>query len=190
MTSHFKTGVLWLTLSLVGSQISVVSTAETKQAPAVAAPVPSPILTAKRVFIANGGGEEWSYSEGPFNGGADRAYNQFYAALKGWGRYELVSAPADADLLFEIQFSIPSVEQQLDMGKTSAVWGVPFDPQFQLSIRDAKTNALLWRMTEHIQWAILQGNRDKNFDQTLAKVVGRVQALMGQSASLANAAKP
>jgi hypothetical protein len=177
-------------LSLVVLQMSVVSMAQTKRVPAEPAPVPSPILTARKILVVNGGGEEWSYSDGPFNGGADRAYNQFYAALKGWGRFELVSAPGDADLLFEIQFSVPSVEHQLNMGNVSAISGEQFDPQFQLSIRDARTNALLWRMTEHIQWAILQGNREKNFDQTLAKVVGRVQALVGQSATSASAAKP
>ena len=28
---------------------------------------------------------------------ADRAYNQFYAMVESWGRYELVANPAEAD---------------------------------------------------------------------------------------------
>ena len=32
-------------------------------------------------------------------------YNEFYAAMKSWGRYELVSSPADADMVFEIRFA-------------------------------------------------------------------------------------
>jgi hypothetical protein len=36
------------------------------------------------------------------------------------------------------------------------------DPQSRLEIRDPKTNALLWGFTEHMEWAILQGNRNRN----------------------------
>ena len=46
-----------------------------------AAPLPSQILTAKKVFISNA------------DAGTMDNYNQFYAAIKTWGRYELVSAP-------------------------------------------------------------------------------------------------
>ena len=38
-------------------------------------------------------------------GGPDRTYNEFYAVVKGSGSYELVSAPAGADLIFEISFA-------------------------------------------------------------------------------------
>jgi hypothetical protein len=61
--------------------------AETKPVPP-AAPVPAPILQAKKIFIANAGGEQPWYSDGQFSGGTDRAYNQFYAAVKARGRYE------------------------------------------------------------------------------------------------------
>lgn len=57
------------------------------------APVPSLILTAKRVFIANGGGDESLFDWPQYSGGPDRLYNEFYAAMKSWGRYELVSTP-------------------------------------------------------------------------------------------------
>jgi len=58
-----------------------------------------------------------------------------------------------------------------------SVGAATVDPQFRLVIRDAKTNAVLWGFTEHLQWAILQGNRDRNFDQAMGKIVGDVQAL-------------
>ena len=31
-------------------------------------------------------------------------YNEFYEHMKSWGKYQLVQAPADADLVFEIRF--------------------------------------------------------------------------------------
>ena len=188
MTGYLRAVVLGL--SVVVLQAPVVSLAQGKPAPAAPAPIPAEIQTAKKVFVANGGGDEWSYSDGPFNGATERAYNQFYAAINGWGRFELVSAPADADLLFEIQSMVVPMGQQSNTNGLNATGGERFDPQFQLSIRDARTNALLWRMTEHIQWAILQGNRDKNFDQTLTRLVGRVQALVGQPPVPPSAVRP
>jgi hypothetical protein len=56
-----------------------------------------------------------------------------------------------------------------------------------LEIRDPKTNALLWAFTEHVHWAILQGNRDKNFDQALTRIVSDVQ---GSSISADASKKP
>jgi len=153
------------------------------------APIPAQILAAKKIFVANAGGDEWAYTEGPF-GGPDRAYNQLFSALKAWGRCELVSAPADADLTFEIQFTVPAVEHQLFREGLGATEVVPFDPQFRLVIRDARTNALLWGITEHIQWAVLQENREKNFDQAMAKIVDEVRALAGQSTTALKDPKP
>jgi len=152
------------------------------------APVPTQITAAKKVFIANAGGDERWYDDPIFNGGPERAYNEFYAAMKSGGRYEIVGTPADAELLFEIGLTAPMVSGVGARGDSLAV--KPYDPQFRLVIRDPKTNALLWVFTEHVQWAILQGNRDKNFDQTLARIVGDVQQLSAPSPAPADNAKP
>jgi hypothetical protein len=69
------------------------------------APIPEQILTAKKVFIANGGGDESRDEAVSYSGGPDRAYNEFYAAMKTWGRYELIAAPGDAELVFEIRLT-------------------------------------------------------------------------------------
>lgn len=141
-----------------------------------AAPIPAQISAAKRVFIANAGGDERFYEEPLFKGGPNRAYDQFYAAMKSWGHFELLSSPAEADLLLEIRFRYLLAEQQVVHGDT--IGGIKYDPQFQLEIRDPKTNALLWGITEHAQWAILQGNRERNFDQALAKLVADLERLV------------
>jgi len=151
-----------------------------------AAPVPTQILAAKKVFIANAGGDQPYYEEPLFSGGPERAYNQFYAAMKTWGRYELVGAPSDADLLVEILFTVPRIEQRVVRGEAVLV-PIPYDPQFRVVLRDPKSSALLWALTEHAEWAILQRNRDKNFDLALAKVMTDVQGL---SASADSANKP
>lgn len=123
-------------------------------------------------------------------GGPKRAYDEFYAAIKSLGRYELVSTPADADLLFQIQFNIytsPAVRT----GTSEALIGPsPYDASFRLEIRDPKTNALLWAFVEHADQALLQGNRDKDFDQALSRLVSDVEVLAGVQASSASMAKP
>jgi hypothetical protein len=105
------------------------------------APIPAQILSARRVFIGNAGGDEWSYNTALAGfGSADRGYNEFYDAMKAWGHYELVADPADADLIFEIRFSAAEP-----------------DPRLELGIRDPGTHALLWALYEHLPIAARQG---------------------------------
>ena len=174
MTSHFKTIVLSVGLAIVSFQGAAFATEQAKEAPP--APVPAQILAAKKVFLANAGADiPWNDSP-LFSGRPDRAYNQFYAGMKTLGRYELVGAPADADLLFEIQFLAPPLCGAA-AGRPDTFGGTPYDAQFRLEVRDPKTNALLWTFVEHAPWALLQGNRDKNFDQALARIVTDVKGL-------------
>lgn len=143
------------------------------------APVPVQITTAKKVFISNAGGESnFEVAVGNF-GDPDRTYNQFYAAIKSWGRYEVVSAPADADLLLEIRFIVAPIGANVFKGDSL---GPQIDPQFRLVIRDPRTQSVLWAFTEHTATAILPGNRDRNFDQALDRIVADVKGLTDRAA--------
>jgi hypothetical protein len=175
MTTYLKTAFSCICLAIPLLQASSLSAQQPKHAPP--APIPAQIHAAKKVFIANAGGDERTYEWPNFSGGPDRAYNQFYAAIKSFGRFELATAPGDADILLEIRFTVPQAEQSVMKGSSI---GTPYDPQFRLEIRDPKSNALLWGLTEHAQWAVLHGNRDKNFDQTLARVVAEVERVATQ----------
>jgi hypothetical protein len=183
MIRRIKTAVFCIGLSVPLLQSAGLTAADTTPTPA--APIPTQILTAKKVFIANAGGDQPFYEEPLFSGGPDRAYNQFYAAMKTWGRYELVGAPGDADLLIEILFTVPRIEQKVVRGQAALV-PIPYDPQFRVVVRDPKTSALLWAFTEHAEWAILQRNRDKNFDRALAKVVSDMQGWSASAGSTSN----
>jgi hypothetical protein len=172
MTRHYRFCVL-LVCFVMPLLVPVLIAQKTNPVPA--APIPPQILTAKRVFVANAGGEQPPPEGEQFSGDSARAYNQFYAAMKTWGRYELVGAPADADLWFEIRFTVLPAARAVSKGDTLGT--AAFDPQLRLVIRDPKTNAILWGFTEHAAWAILKGNRDKNFDMALARIVADVQGL-------------
>jgi hypothetical protein len=153
------------------------------------APIPTQISTAKKVFIANAGGDDPGVLEPLFSGGPDRAYNQFHAAMKSAAHYELVGSPAEADLLFEVRFTV------IPDKRPSGIWGTngtgdANDAVFRLEVRDPKMNALLWAYNEHMEWAILQGNRNKNFDQALARLVADVAGLATRAAAATAQVKP
>jgi hypothetical protein len=148
------------------------------QGEAGTAPVPAPIVSAKRAFISNAGGGCSPFGKVGFSGGPNRAYSQFTAALKSWGRYELVAAPADADLAFEISFTCPAAGMQVANGDSI---GPTYDPQLRLAILDVKTRIALWGITEHVELANPQSKRDKNFDRAMSKLVDDLKSLAAGS---------
>jgi hypothetical protein len=154
---------------------------KSKVSPPIApAPVPPQIASAQRIFIANAGGESFEtvFDQVVFNGGPDRPYNQFYVAMKSWGQRELVSSPAEADLVFEISWVLT------DTGLKLPVLG-----QLRLLIVDPKTHVTLWNFTEYVRGAVLLGNRDKNFDVAMNTIVSRAKTLMVPAPVAQDAAK-
>lgn len=178
--------IMQLTLLLVANAMLWVSAplARGQQAREVLpAPVPAQIWTGKKVFISNGGGD----SNYLYNGGPDRLYNQFYAAIKNWGRYEIVSSPAEADLVLEVSLANPFIGENVSGSQqTSASSHSMSDPQFRLVIVDPGTRVTLWVFTEHIEPALLQGNRDKNFDQAVSFLFNDLRNVAGQPVASAN----
>lgn len=179
MTKHLKAAVLYLSLAM--PLLSGPITATQQKQPAAAAPIPAQILSAKKVFIANGGGDESRDESASYTGGPNRAYNEFYAAMKTWGRYELIAAPGDADLIFEIRLIVFQLQREHLMTDND----VAYDSQFRFVIRDVKTHETIWGLTEHAQAAILQSNRDKNFELALAAIVAEVKRIAGSAAATA-----
>ena len=146
-----------------------------KSVPVPPAPVPAQVLNGKKVFIANAGEENVIIPIGPIlSGSSDRVYNQFYEAIQQLGRYELVSAPAEADLVFEIGFTINGSPR------------IPETGHLRLAIRDPKTNVLLWAFVEYAQFAVRRGNRDKNLDHAMSLIISELRDLVSPGA----AAKP
>lgn len=95
--------------------------------------------------------------------------------MKSWGRYELVSGPAEAELVFEIRLisSQPMRSEPLNDQNPQYDW------QFHLAIRDVRTHETLWGLTEHAQTAVLQKNRDKNFEQALGGILSELRRIAG-----------
>ena len=181
MPKTMKRGIVCVAFAI--AWVAVPDLGAQSQKDVLPAPLPTQIFTARKVFVSNAGGD----TVGDYSGGPDRAYDQLYAALKGWGRYELVSAPADAELVFEVRFAAPIIGENVSGGNGTGVSSRTMkDPQFRLAILDLKTHVLLWTFTEHVQNALLQGNRDKSFDQAMAALVNDMKNVAGQPAPAAS----
>jgi hypothetical protein len=163
MNKIAKVGIVCILSALV---LTAVSNLEAQQASNPApAPVPLQILTARKVFVSNGDGDEM------FNV-PNLTYNTFYAAMKSWGKYELVPAPADADLVFEVRFVIS-----------------PY-PVLRLVILDPKTHVVLWHMVDAVQTWSREATGRKNFDQGMTTLVEEVKMLTSHDLPAGNAAVP
>jgi len=99
------------------------------------APIPTQILSAKKVFISNVGPDAGVTATFKRLDQPKQPYDRFYAEMKTWDRYELVSSPSEADLVFEIGFSAPISD--CDPKITT------YAPQYKLSIVDVKTHFTL-----------------------------------------------
>jgi hypothetical protein len=148
--------------------------AQTGDAPP--APVPAAISTAKRIFISNAGADSGLFPH-PFSGTPDRAYNEFYGFMQGWGRYEIVTAPGDADLVFELRLIAPNGPANANKQKGASD---PL-PMFRLVIYDAKTRFVLWALTESIFEAYVQNTHDRNFDDSLGLLVGDLKQVVSRA---------
>jgi hypothetical protein len=118
------------------------------------------------VFIAN------SPSDGDLvlTGGRDEAYDCFYAAMKTRGRYEIVSSPAEADLV--IEFSTQT--------RSDVAFGSSFKyPRLVTVIVDPKTQTPLWWFAEDVAASGRQSTRDKNAYDAVNKLVDELTAIEG-----------
>jgi hypothetical protein len=132
-----------------------------------AAPVPSQIPNAKKIFISNAGEKSsyWLRRMNTYSGGPNRAYNQFYAAMKNWGQCDLVSTPAEADLVFEIHFEV-EFSRAAD------------ESSLRLLVLDPKTHTTLWGFTSYVEPANKAKTRDRNYDMAMTILVNEAKSLL------------
>lgn len=138
-----------------------------------AAPVPAAIFSAQKIFLANTGMDAYSQNLfGHFGLQPTKPYDTFYTSLKTWGRYQLVTAPADADLVFTIGTS----EQETGCGVGAA--------QFQtvITVYDAKTHFPLWSLTQPIQLANRAETWRKNIATANDNLIAQLKSLLTPAA--------
>ena len=134
-----------------------------------AAPLPTVVVNAKKVFLTNGGG-------------SNLAYDTFYSEMKQWGRYEIVGSPEEADLIVELAYkverggtSVWSSSNTYD-GMTQVHSAQIVDPQVTLTIFDAKTKNSLWSEVDHRRLARREKNREKEVINSADRLVNDLKA--------------
>jgi hypothetical protein len=135
-----------------------------------APPPPAQIASAHTVFLTKG-------SDDPnFPIDSTQSYNDLYAALKAWGHYQLVSAPDQADLVFQLRGVAPIAGVAGVNGTVSSYTS----PAFQLYLRDPKSNVVLWTITSPVTLA----GRNQTFARWVSisetNLVSRIKVLDGQ----------
>ena len=140
-----------------------------------APPPPAQIASAHTVFLTKG-------TDDPnFPIDSTQSYNDLYAALKAWGHYQLVSAPDQADLVFQLRGVAPIAGVAGTDGTVSSYTS----PAFQLFIRDPKSNVKLWTITSPVTLA----GRNQTFARWVSisetNLVSRIKVLGGQPLSAA-----
>src|ERR1700722_20327336 len=126
------------------------------------APVPTPLVNGKKVFVSFDLGDVLAFPS-VYSGGPERAYSEFYADMKQWGHFQLALDPKDADLIFSVRF--------VEGG--GLTW-----PQIRLVISDEKTHVVLWGFVEQIEGAFLIRPRDQVVSDAVMWIVNDLQELL------------
>jgi hypothetical protein len=151
------------------------------QTPAPPAPIPAPIQSAQKIFIANGGMDAFSlqaFEELGLNG--TDAYDSLYAAVKSWGKYQLVASPGDADIVLDVRFTAPmtNVGNHATWGFERILANTTWQFQTEITILDAKTRLPLWTLTQPVRPANLKGTWRKNIADANAALAGDLKSLL------------
>ena len=149
-----------------------------------AGPIPPVIAAAKTIFVSNAGADSGLF-QSPFTGDPDRAYTEFYSALKTTGDYILVGDPSQADLVLELRLFAPyGPTNQTNANKQ--IGAADPRPRFRLVVYDGKTHYILWTVTSCIELAYLQKTHDKNFDIALTEVLNQFLKIAGKPPAVAH----
>jgi hypothetical protein len=133
-------------------------------------PIPAQIAAAHTVFLTNAG------ADANFPVDENTAYTKVFTALQDWGRYQFVTAPAQADLIFQLRDIAPITNVT---GYRGGVYTLN-SPAFELTIIDAKTNMPLWTVTSPVQLYGSGKTEAKWFAIAMTNLVSRVKVLANQ----------
>jgi hypothetical protein len=165
--AHAATPSHKISAALANSNSQVPAQADTT------APVPSQIAAAHNIFLTNDG------SDPNFPGTSTESYNAVYAALQSWGHYQLVSTPAQADLIFQLRNVAPISSVTGTHGNVYSITS----PAFQLTIVDPASNVALWTISSPVDLSGKAKERSKWYAISVANLVSRVKVIAGQSLS-------
>jgi hypothetical protein len=132
------------------------------------APLPEAIARAKSAFLTNGGG-------------SDLAYDEFFAQMKRWGRFQVAPSPSEAEIIIQLKYFVEDKGTKVwsstntYTGQTQVHSRQVTDPQLEIDVYDAKTKDLLWSVTDHRRLAVREKNREKETINSADRLVLELQ---------------
>jgi hypothetical protein len=123
------------------------------------APLPSGLSAAKTAFISDATGQSLVTKDY-----SPRPYNNFYAALKNWGHYQIVSSPAEADLILEFRVTTYPVRNGLS-----------------LTVLDTKTHVAIWAFSVELFASPRKGTRAKYLDQAASTLTSDLKNVVEEA---------
>jgi hypothetical protein len=162
---------LGLAVVMAGPWMAARAQDGSKQAATEPGPLPAQIVNAKSVFISNTAPDGMPSDILEHFGEPNRPYDQLYAAMKAWGRYELAGSPADADLVMELHFT-----------RSFATGGIGEGAELYVSILDTKTHFVLWTLVEPVEAAVRKVSWEKNIDASVRAIVDDMKVIGGPAA--------
>ena len=143
------------------------------------------VTAAKKIFVSNAGEETYFVHDIP--GGANVTYDEFYAALKQWGYFELVDSATQAELIFQIQGTeqLPDVEND-GRGLQNKDYSAAFyPPMLNLSILDPSQH-LVYKIVLPAGRAGKIAKGKITFAQSIDALTDKVKALVAAPAPTQN----
>lgn len=128
-------------------------------------PLPRAIRTARRIYIARGARCAWFADPG-------YAFGAFKAAMRHWGKYQLATSPATAQLEFRFDNYCPTEHQNYRTGPTINLYRFP---RLRLTISDLRSNSVLGVLVQPMRYAALQSSRNQNLDRAIRLLVDRLR---------------
>jgi hypothetical protein len=128
----------------------------------------SRLLSAKNIYIADDGADQH------FPGSSYEAAHAFAASLRTWGRYNLVSTPAQADVVLQIRSGIhTSYVADTDDNYGSYV----YHPYFRLTIAEPDTLDPLWVITVPVLTGRRKGDKADLFNVSAGTLTSQLKLL-------------
>jgi hypothetical protein len=157
-------------LLILASSVWLAAHAQTATLPGspLPGPVPAQIANAKSVFISNTAPDGMPSDILEHFGEPNKPYDQLYAAMKSWGRFQLAGSPQDGDLVLEIHFM-----------RSFETGGIGQGAEFYLSILDPKTHFVLWTLVEPVEAAVRKATWERNMNTSVLALVNDMKTLAG-----------
>lgn len=163
----------------------VISVAAKNKPSVQPAPLPKEVTNAKKIFILKGVGA----TARTVAGGYDLAFDAFYAEIKKWGHFDIVASPDEADLVFEVSYTVENGGTRVwsstdtSTGATQVHSAQVVSAQLTAVIYDARNKTPLWSSAVVPGMAFFKASQEKEMIKAGDKLASNIEQRVELSVS-------